>query len=225
MARRLVRGFDTGAGRLRVLRGLDLEVRAGEMVAVIGRSGSGKTTLLHVLGALDRAERGTIRIAGQEVERLPEREAAAFRNRRIGFVFQHHRLLPELSAVENASLPLRIRRVERRRAESEAAALLEALDLGGRLHHRPEELSGGEQQRVAVARALVGNPCLLLADEPTGNLDEQAGEQLATLIASLHRARGLTSVIATHSARLAARCDRVLRLEAGRLQSWDLGAG
>ena len=216
-ARGLVRGFESGAGRISVLRKLDLEVRAGEMVAVTGRSGSGKTTLLHVLGALDRAERGTIRLAGQEMERFSDGEAAAFRNRHIGFVFQHHRLLPELTAVENVSLPLRIRRLPRPAAESRAAGLLAGLDLSHRMHHRPEALSGGEQQRVAVARALVGAPSLLLADEPTGNLDDQAGEVLADLLTSLHRTHGLTSIIATHSSRLAGRCDRILRLRAGHL--------
>jgi len=177
----------------------------------------GKTTLLHVLGALDQPDAGSLRLAGEEVARLSEREAAAFRNRQVGFVFQHHRLLPELTAMENASLPLRIRRVPRGAAEDRAAQLLGELGLTERLHHRPEELSGGEQQRVAVARALSGDPALLIADEPTGNLDDAASSQLLELLAALHRTYGLTAVIASHSSRVAASCDRTFRMEAGVL--------
>ena len=216
-ARGLDKAFGTGAGRIPVLRQLELEVRRGEMVAITGRSGVGKTTLLHVLGALDRPDAGSLRLAGEEVAQLSEREAAAFRNRNVGFVFQHHRLLPELTAVENASLPLRIRRVPRAAAESRAAELLRELGLGERLGHRPEELSGGEQQRVAVARALAGDPALLIADEPTGNLDDAASSQLLELLAALHAAHGLTAVIASHSPQVAASCDRVFRMEAGVL--------
>ncbi len=218
-ARGLARTFTTAAGALPVLRGVDLDVRAGEMIAVTGSSGAGKTTLLHLLGALDRAEAGTIRLGDARVERLAGTAAAAFRNRHIGFVFQHHRLLPEFTAVENVAFPLRIRRVPRGPAQARAAGLLASLGLEDRLTHRPEALSGGEQQRVAVARALVGDPSLLLADEPTGNLDDAAGERLADLLTSLHRSRGLTSIIATHSTRLAARCDRILRLRGGRLRA------
>ena len=217
-ARGLDKAFGAGAGRIEVLRGLDLEVRQGEMVAITGASGVGKTTLLHVLGALDQPDAGSLRLAGEEVARLSEREAAAFRNRQVGFVFQHHRLLPELTAMENASLPLRIRRVPRGPAEDRAEQLLGELGLAERLHHRPEELSGGEQQRVAVARALSGDPALLIADEPTGNLDAAASGQLLELLAGLHRTYGLTAVIASHSSRVAASCDRVFRMEAGVLQ-------
>ena len=216
-ARGLDKAFGTGAGRLAVLRGLDLEVRQGEMVAITGASGVGKTTLLHVLGALDQPDAGSLRLAGEEVARLSEREAAAFRNRQVGFVFQHHRLLPELTAMENASLPLRIRRVPRGPAEDRAGQLLGELGLAERLHHRPEELSGGEQQRVAVARALAGDPALLIADEPTGNLDDAASRQLLELLAALHRTYGLTAVIASHSSQVAASCDRTFRMEAGVL--------
>ncbi len=218
-ARGLSRGFGDGAGRITVLRELHLEVAEGEMVAVMGRSGVGKTTLLHVLGALDRPDAGTLRLAGTEVGGLPEREAARFRNRTVGFVFQHHRLLPELSAVENASLPLRIRRVSRRAAEARAIQLLEELGLGDRLAHRPEELSGGEQQRVAVARALTGAPALLIADEPTGNLDDDSSRQLVDLIVALHARHHLTSILATHSPSVAARADRRLRLDHGVLHA------
>lgn len=216
-ARGLDKVFGTGPGRIAVLRGLDLEVPEGEMVAITGASGVGKTTLLHVLGALDQPDAGSLRLAGEEVARLSEREAAAFRNRQVGFVFQHHRLLPELTAMENASLPLRIRRVPRGPAEDRAAQLLGELGLAERLHHRPEELSGGEQQRVAVARALSGDPALLIADEPTGNLDDAASGQLLELLAGLHATYGLTAVIASHSAQVAASCDRVFRMEAGVL--------
>ncbi len=216
-ARGLDKAFGTGAGRLAVLRGLDLEVRQGEMVAITGASGVGKTTLLHVLGALDPPDAGSLRLAGEEVAQLSEREAAAFRNRQVGFVFQHHRLLPELTAMENASLPLRIRRVPRAPAEERAARLLGELGLAERLHHRPEELSGGEQQRVAVARALSGDPALLIADEPTGNLDDAASGQLLELLAGLHATYGLTAVIASHSPQVAASCDRTFRMEAGVL--------
>lgn len=224
-ARGLVRGFGSGAARIPVLRGLDFDAGRGEMVAIVGRSGVGKTTLLQVLGTLDRAEAGELRFAGEDAASLAERPGAAFRNRSVGFVFQHHRLLPELSAVENASLPLRIRRVARSAAEARAAALLTDLGLEDRLHHRPEELSGGEQQRVAVARALAGDPGLLLADEPTGNLDDEASALLMDLLVRLHRARGLTSVIATHSGGVAGRCDRVLRLEGGVLRPPGDGPG
>ncbi|MCY4627742.1 MAG: ABC transporter ATP-binding protein [Acidobacteria bacterium] len=216
-ARGLDKAFGTGPGRISVLRGLDLEVRQGEMVAITGASGVGKTTLLHLLGALDRPDAGSLRLAGEEVAQLTEREAAAFRNRKVGFVFQHHRLLPELTAVENASLPLRIRRVPREPAEDRATRLLGELGLGERLHHRPEELSGGEQQRVAVARAVAGDPALLIADEPTGNLDDAASSQLLELLATLHETYGLTAIIASHSPQVAASCDRVYRMEAGIL--------
>ena len=217
-AQGLEKAFVTRAGRIRVLRGLDLEIERGRLVGITGRSGVGKSTLLHVLGALDRPDRGTLRIASQEAAAFSEREAAAFRNRNIGFVFQHHRLLPELTAVENASLPLRIRRIPRRAAETRAAELLGALGLADRLGHRPEELSGGEQQRTAVARALVGAPSLLLADEPTGNLDDEASRRLLDLLTALHERHRLTSIVVSHSPQIAARCDAVWRLEAGVLR-------
>ncbi len=217
-ARGLRRGFGEGARRITVLRDLDLEVEAGEMVAVTGRSGVGKTTLLHVLGALDRPDAGEIEIAGTDVSGLGEREAARFRNRAVGFVFQHHRLLPELTALENASLPLRIRRVSRRDAEESATEALVELGLADRLSHHPEELSGGEQQRVAMARALAGRPLLLLADEPTGNLDDASSAQLVDLLVAAHERHGLTSILATHSPAVASRCARRFRLEAGVLR-------
>ena len=217
-ARGLCRGFGEGPRRITVLQDLDLEVDEGEMVAVTGRSGVGKTTLLHVLGALDRPDAGALEIAGTEVADLSERDSARFRNRTVGFVFQHHRLLPELTALENASIPLRIRRVSRRAAEARARELLTELGLAERLSHHPEELSGGEQQRVAVARALAGRPVLLLADEPTGNLDDASSAQLVDLLVAAHERHGLTSILATHSPAVASRCARRFRLEAGGLR-------
>ena len=208
-----------GSGRtLPVLRGLDLSVEAGEMVAVVGASGVGKSTLLHVLGGLDRADGGTVRVGETEVTGLSDADLVAFRGRHIGFVFQFHHLLPEFSAVENAEMPLRIARCPAAETRERAASLLSQVGLGDRLDHRPGMLSGGEQQRVAVARALVMRPGLLLADEPTGDLDETTGEALHDQLREMHARHGLTSVIATHNPRLAGACDRVLHLENGRLR-------
>ncbi len=209
--------YRVGTQDIHVLRDLELSVDSGEMVAVMGASGVGKSTLLHLLGGLDRPDSGTVVVEGQDLGTLPDEALVAFRNARVGFVFQFHHLLPEFSALENAEMPMRIAR--RRPAESRAAAraLLEAVGLGERLEHRPSMLSGGEQQRVAVARALVMQPALILADEPTGDLDERTADSLNALFRQMHRDRGLTSVIATHNPRLAAACDRVLRLEGGRL--------
>jgi lipoprotein-releasing system ATP-binding protein len=210
--------YRVGAQTIHVLRDLDLAVASGEMVAVVGASGVGKSTLLHLLGGLDRADTGTIRIGEADLGRLTDPELVAFRNRHIGFVFQFHHLLPEFDAVENASMPLRIARVGPAEAGPRARRLLERVGLGDRLRHRPGMLSGGEQQRVAVARALVMEPTLLLADEPTGDLDEDTGEALHGLLREMHAEFGLTSLIATHNLRLAASCDRTLRLESGRLR-------
>jgi lipoprotein-releasing system ATP-binding protein len=209
--------YAAGGSRLPVLRGLSLAVDAGEMVAVVGASGVGKSTLLHLLGGLDHADRGTIRIGDADVSRLRDQHLVAFRNRHVGFVFQFHHLLPEFDAVENAEMPLRIARLPLAAARGRATQLLERVGLSGRLAHRPSMMSGGEQQRVAIARALVARPSLLLADEPTGDLDEATADALHALIREMHREHGLTSVIATHNARLAAVCDRVLRLADGVL--------
>jgi lipoprotein-releasing system ATP-binding protein len=209
--------YVVGTQTIHVLRDLDVSVEKGEMVAVVGASGVGKSTLLHLLGALDTADAGTIRIGDAEVTGLPDAEVVAFRNRNVGFVFQFHHLLPEFSAVENAEMPLRIARMAPAEARPRAEELLARVGLQERLHHRPSMLSGGEQQRVAVARALVMRPALLLADEPTGDLDEGTAESLHALLRDMHREYTLTSVIATHNPRLAAACDRVLRLEGGRL--------
>ena len=204
-------------GNVRALRGVSLAIGEGEFAAITGPSGCGKSTLLHLLGGLDRVDSGRIAIGGVEVTTLPDPELVAFRNRQVGFVFQFHHLLPEFSAVENAEMPLRIARAPIAEARPRAEALLQRVGLGDRLTHRPGMLSGGEQQRVAVARALVMKPAVLLADEPTGDLDEATADTLHTLIRDMHRDFGLTSIIATHNPRLAAACDRVLRLQEGRL--------
>jgi len=215
---RAVRKSYVAAGRtLPVLRDLDLHVEAGEMVAIVGASGVGKSTLLHVLGGLDRVDGGTITIGDADLTALPDADVVAFRNRHVGFVFQFHHLLPEFSAVENAEMPMRIARAPQAEARARSEILLRRVGLGERLTHRPGMLSGGEQQRVAVARALVMGPSVLLADEPTGDLDEQTAASLHSLLADMHRSHRLTSVIATHNPRLAAACDRVLRLHEGRL--------
>jgi lipoprotein-releasing system ATP-binding protein len=205
--------------RLHVLRDLDLTVERGEMVAIMGASGVGKSTLLHVLGGLDTIDSGEVQVGEHRIATMNDEARVAFRNRHIGFVFQFHHLLPEFSAVENAMMPLRIARVSAAEARPKAATLLARVGLGDRLEHRPGMLSGGEQQRVAVSRALVMQPSLLLADEPTGDLDEATADSLHQLLRDMHREFGLTAIIATHNPRLAAQCDRTLRLEGGRLSS------
>jgi lipoprotein-releasing system ATP-binding protein len=213
----LSKEYTTARGVLRLFDSLDLEVAAGELVAIVGQSGSGKSTLLHMLGALDSPSAGAIYCASTEVTRLTPLEAARFRNERVGYVWQFHYLLPEFSAQENVCLPLLARGTARRDAMEQAAHWLDQVGLAGRATHRPGELSGGEQQRVALARALVVNPKLLLADEPTGDLDGATAELVFGLIERLHEAHGLTSVLVTHNMELAGRCTRVLRLEGGRL--------
>ena len=216
--RALSKSYPVGDRNLSVLRDLALAVDEGEMIAVVGASGVGKSTLLHCVGGLDAIDGGSVTIDGTELSSVPDDARVAFRNRRVGFVFQFHHLLPEFSAVENVAMPLRIARASREEAQRRAGALLREVGLGERLTHRPGMLSGGEQQRAAVARALVMRPALLLADEPTGDLDEQTGRDLHALLRRLHETRRLTSLIATHNPRLAAACDRVLRLEDGRLR-------
>ena len=214
----LSKSYQMGGARLLVLRGLDLAVERGEMVAIVGVSGVGKSTLMHVIGGLDQIDGGMVRVGDTELADLPDDELVAFRNRYVGFVFQVHHLLPEFSALENAEMPLRIARVGKVEARARATALLGQVGLSDRASHRPGMLSGGEQQRVAVARALVNHPSLLLADEPTGDLDEQTGGKLYELLRKMHASYGLTSLIATHNTQLAAACDRVLCLEEGRLK-------
>lgn len=214
----LSKSYPVAGRRLPVLRGLSLTVERGEMVAIMGASGVGKSTLLHLLGGLDRPDTGMIAIGEHQITALPDAELVPFRNRHVGFVFQFHHLLPEFSAVENAEMPLRIARVPVAVARPRAADLLTRVGLADRLDHRPGMLSGGEQQRVAVARALVSQPSLLLADEPTGDLDEGTADALHTLLRDMHREFGLTAILATHNPRLAEQCDRVLRLEGGHLR-------
>lgn len=201
-----------------VFRDLQLAVAQGEMLAITGASGAGKSTLLHLLGGLDKPTAGSVILGEFDSAKIAEVDWARFRNRAVGFVFQFHHLLPEFSALENVMMPLLISGAAKREAAARAERLLARVGLAERAAHRPGELSGGEQQRVAIARALVNAPKLLLADEPTGNLDERTGEALHALLRQLQQADGLTAIIATHNTHLAAQCDRVLRLENGRLE-------
>jgi lipoprotein-releasing system ATP-binding protein len=214
---KLEKTYYTARGPLTLFRDLDLRVEAGELVAIVGQSGAGKSTLLHILGALDAPSAGTVYCASTSVAELNSREAAAFRNRVIGYVWQFHYLLPEFTAQENVAMPLLAKGQNRREALAVAGNWLREVGLDDRRDHRPGELSGGEQQRVALARALVNNPRLLLADEPTGDLDERTAGQVFDLLQRLHASYHLTSVVVTHNMDLAARCSRVLRLEGGRL--------
>jgi lipoprotein-releasing system ATP-binding protein len=213
----LNKSYEVGVQRIHVLRDLDLKVAHGEMVAVVGASGVGKSTLLHLLGGLDRPDAGTIQVADVDLRGLDDNSLVQFRNRNVGFVFQFHHLLPEFDAAENVEMPMRIARHSLAAARDRAVALLARVGLGDRLAHRPGMLSGGEQQRVAVARALVMEPALLLADEPTGDLDERTADALHDLLREMHAERQLTSIVATHNPRLASSCDRVLRMEHGQL--------
>jgi lipoprotein-releasing system ATP-binding protein len=213
----LVKSYPMASSRVEVLHGLELAVEAGEMLAIVGASGVGKSTLLHVLGGLDAFEGGQVVVGGQPIHAMSDEARVRFRNQRVGFVFQFHHLLPEFTALENAEMPLRIAGAAPAERRARAQAALERVGLAHRLDHRPGALSGGEQQRVAVARALVARPSLLLADEPTGNLDEHTAAELQQLLREMHREHGLTSIIATHNSELARSCDRVLRLESGRL--------
>jgi lipoprotein-releasing system ATP-binding protein len=209
--------YQLGTQRIHVLRDLELHVAFGEMVAIVGASGVGKSTLLHLIGGLDRADSGQIVVADTDLRSLDDSSLVQFRNRNVGFVFQFHHLMPEFDATENVEMPMRIARESGASARRRAADLLSRVGLGERLKHRPSEMSGGEQQRVAVARALAMKPALLLADEPTGDLDETTADSLHELLRTMHAEQQLTSIIATHNPRLAAACNRVLRLERGQL--------
>jgi lipoprotein-releasing system ATP-binding protein len=213
--------YKTARGAFHLFDDLNLEVAAGEMVAIVGQSGAGKSTLLHMLGALDTPSAGTVYCASTNVANLSAREAALFRSRKIGYVWQFHYLLPEFTAQENVAMPLLARGVGKAEAMALAANWLKEVDLEDRATHRPGELSGGEQQRVALARALVNTPRLLLADEPTGDLDGLTAGRIFELIQRLHQSHGLTSILVTHNLELAGRCTRVLRLENGRLTPID----
>jgi lipoprotein-releasing system ATP-binding protein len=212
-ARGLTKTYRSAEVPVEVFSNLTLEVERGEMLAIVGPSGIGKSTLLHLLGGLDHADSGTIRVDNQEVSAMSNDELARFRNRNVGFVFQFHHLLPEFTAVENVAMPAWIGRIDRDEALNKAAALLRELGLESRARHFPSQLSGGEQQRVAIARALLPDPFLFLADEPTGNLDLETSERVFDLMRQCHTKRGLTSVIVTHNPELAARCDRTFEMK------------
>ena len=213
----LYKSFPMGGQTLTVLKGVNLQIQRGELIAIVGASGAGKSTLLHIIGTLDRPTAGTVHFDGQDIFHMPEGEQAEFRNRRIGFVFQFHHLLPEFTALENACMPALIQRRHQLDIEPEAIALLQEVGLGARLHHKPGELSGGEQQRVAVARALLQKPDLVLADEPTGNLDTHTGEALFGMMRELNKARGTTFVIVTHNDKLSAQADRIVHMQDGQI--------
>ncbi len=215
--RNLCKTFQTEEKKIEVLKGVDLVVHEGQTIAILGSSGVGKTTLLHILGTLDRPSSGTVRYYGQDPFQKNDRELAAFRNRHIGFVFQFHHLLPEFSALENVMMPAFICGIPRRQAEEKAVALLKELGLGDRLSHRPGKLSGGEQQRVAVARALIMQPKVVLADEPTGNLDTSTAGMVQELMISLSKQKGATLIVVTHNPRFASRMERQFEMVDGRL--------
>ncbi|HEX4495891.1 MAG TPA: ABC transporter ATP-binding protein [Thermoanaerobaculia bacterium] len=216
----LTKTYQDGVRRVEVLRGVDLAVEPGEIVAIVGPSGSGKSTLLHLLGALDRPDVGAVEIGGQSLAGLSGAQLAAFRNRTIGFVFQFHQLLPDFTALENVMLPGRIAGLEPRQVLERARQLLLEVGLAERLDHFPSELSGGERQRVALCRALALEPPLLLADEPTGNLDPASGETVFELLLSLQGRHGTTGVLVTHNPEIARRCTRTLRLDGGVLHPY-----
>ena len=211
--------YQDGTRSVQVLRGVDLDIAPGERVAIVGPSGSGKSTLLHLLGALDRPDRGTIEIGGTALAALSPEELARFRNRTIGFVFQFHQLLADFTALENVLLPGRIAGLPGAELRRRATELIERVGMSDRTEHFPSQLSGGEQQRVALCRALILEPMLLLADEPTGSLDAESGAQVVELLESMQRDRGATAVVVTHNPSLARRCDRIQRLEAGRIRA------
>jgi lipoprotein-releasing system ATP-binding protein len=211
-ARGLAKVYRNAEVPVQVFEGLDLDVERGEMLAIVGPSGIGKSTLLHLLGGLDRPDAGRIRVDGRDMTSLSNDELARYRNRNVGFVFQFHHLLPEFTADENVAMPGWIARMPKGEALRKASALLVELGLQSRVHHFPNQLSGGEQQRVAIARALLVDPVLFLADEPTGNLDLETSQRVFDLMRECHRSRGLTSVIVTHNPDLAARCDRAYEM-------------
>ena len=215
--RALSKSFITDRGQVDVLKEIDLDIRAGERIAVVGSSGAGKTTLMHLLGGLDRPSSGSVLFAEKNIFHYSAQELDAFRNRSIGFVFQFHQLLPEFSALENVMMPALIGRSPAKEAETKASAILTAVGLGHRLDHKPGQLSGGEQQRVAIARSLIMSPKLLLADEPTGNLDSATSDEILALLDHLHAERDLTIIVVTHSEKVAGHMDRIIRMVDGSL--------
>jgi lipoprotein-releasing system ATP-binding protein len=216
--RDLRKEYVTGRGHLRLFDGLSFSVAKGELLAIVGASGAGKSTLLHILGALDAPTSGALYFASIHLNKLSSRQAADFRNREVGYVWQFHYLLPEFTAAENVALPLLARGESRKQAESKALTWLDEVGLADRSEHQAGELSGGEQQRVSLARALVTEPRMLLADEPTGDLDAETADRVFSLIQRVHASHGLTSILVTHNQELAGRCDRVMRLEAGHME-------
>ncbi len=220
---RLARHYVVGGEVVRALDGVSFDIQQGEWVAIVGQSGSGKSTLMNLLGCLDTPTSGSYRLNGADVETLSDDALADLRNKEIGFVFQTFQLLPRASALANVELPLVYRGLPRRERKAMAEQALRAVGLANRMHHRPNELSGGQRQRVAIARALVGQPSILLADEPTGNLDSQTGEEIVRLFGELH-GRGHTIILVTHEARLAARCPRAIKLMDGRILGDGPGA-
>jgi lipoprotein-releasing system ATP-binding protein len=221
----LAKSFVEGSNTLQVLRDVNMQVARGERLAIIGASGSGKTTLLQLLGGLDTPSSGSVRVDGLEMSRLGDARRGLLRNRAIGFVYQFHHLLPEFTALENVAMPLLIRRLPVPQAQEQAADLLGKVGLGARLGHKPGQLSGGERQRAAVARALITRPSVVLADEPTGNLDGATGRMVFDLMLSLNAETGTSLVVVTHDLRIAAQMSRVLSLEDGRLVPADLSTG
>jgi lipoprotein-releasing system ATP-binding protein len=226
-ARGVVKSYWKGRIEIPVLRGVDMDLEQGEMLAIMGASGSGKSTLLHILGLLDEADAGEVWLAGQRIDALPERKRDDLRNHAFGFIFQFYHLLPELTALENVLMPQWIRAGvwsywgRRQRLRREAESLLERVGLAHRMTHRPAELSGGEMQRAAIARALAANPTVLLADEPTGNLDAGSGQGVLELLRDLNRERGLTMIVVTHDPHIAQQADRVVRLAEGHVEEWS----
>lgn len=218
VAEQITKTYRSGPNRVTVFHDLSVRIASGEMVAIVGPSGAGKSTLLHLLGGLDRPTSGSVKLGEFDIFKLADVDLARFRNREIGFIFQSHHLLPEFTAIENAMMPLLIGRSSSRAARERADEMLARVGLTDRATHRPGEMSGGEQARVALARALVTQPRLLLADEPTGDLDSRTSESIHNLLKEVHRSQKLTSVIVTHNERLASICDRVLHLEDGRLK-------
>ncbi len=202
-------------GKLQVLKGIDLEVKKGEIVSIVGASGAGKTTLLQIVGTLEKADSGTVEIDGINTTQLSEKELALFRNQHIGFIFQFHQLLPEFTALENAMMPALIGGKSHKQAQKEAKELLQFLNLSERLSHKPSQMSGGEKQRVAVARALINNPSVILADEPSGSLDTQNKEELHKLLFDVRDKFGLTQIIVTHDVELANQCDKKIEMKDG----------
>ncbi len=226
-AKGLEKGYRKGKLAVPVLRGVDVEADHGELVAIVGASGSGKSTMLHVLGLLDSPDSGEVLLNGERIDHLGDRRRDALRNRTFGFIFQFYHLLPELSALENVMVPLMIRHgvvaylKQKKAIRREAEALLDRVGLSHRMTHRPSELSGGEMQRTAIARALIGGPEVVLADEPTGNLDAGSGQSVLELLRDLNRERGLTMMMVTHDPLIAAQADRTVRLAEGRIEDWS----